>query len=99
MYKCILTVLTALSFNQFAHADQERIWDCVDPSTLKSDQSCVANNFEVNAFNTEFFNELAYRDFTNEQDAFASITFHRDKNIITIKALDIDDKSVLFANQ
>lgn len=99
MYKGILIAVAVFSFSQLAQADQDKIWDCVDSTTLKSDQSCVAKNFEVNAFNTEFFNELAYKDFVQDRGAFASIILAKDKKSITIKPLHIEDKRVFFARK
>lgn len=99
MYKSILAAVTVLSFSSFVQADQNRIWDCVNTSTLKADQTCVAENFEVNSFNTEFFNDLAYKDFSGNQEVYASIVLDKNKNLITIKPLAIEDKEVLLANQ
>jgi hypothetical protein len=99
MYKSILAAVTVLSLSSFAQADQNRIWDCVNTSTLKADQTCVAENFEVNSFNTEFFNDLAYKDFSGNKEVYASIVLDQNKNLITIKPIAIEDKEVLLANQ
>ena len=87
MYLRILTAVAILSLSNTALANNSDIWKCVDKSTLTAEQPCLAKTIEENTKNTAFFDQLANKDFTENRDVMATVTYFPKKNLIEVKSL------------
>lgn len=97
MVKVLLTAVAALSISYSASATEKSdIWKCVDNKTLNAEQSCLTKTFEKNS-DSEFFQELAFKDFSANRDAFATVTYFPKKNLIEVKSLE-EKTTALLAN-
>lgn len=104
MYKRILTVVAALSFNQIAVADNvgennSDVFKCIDAKTLSVKEDCVANTFANNIESQEFFTQLAYQADQPNSDAFATITYFPKRNLIEVKSLEPRTNKSLIASR
>ncbi len=98
MFKRMLVAVAVLSLSQQAMANKAEIWNCVDNATLNADQQCVAKTIAKNT-ETEFFAQLANKEFTPTRDAFATITLFPERNLIEVKSLEGNSIAKATANQ
>lgn len=98
MYKRLLVAVTVLGFSQAALADRADVWDCIDKSTLAANENCVASTFEKNSQQNDFFAQLAEKKVVPEQDAFATITYFPEQNLIVVKSLEARKDALLAFN-
>ena len=98
MIKHILAVVATVAVSQSAFAGNdiegnEKIWQCVDKTTLAADQTCVAATIAKNNDNAEFFNQLANQTFETKHDALATVTYFPKRNLIKVKSLEGSQES------
>lgn len=89
MYTRILTAVTILSVTQIANADNSTIWNCVDSKTLQANSTCLTQTFEAKAHNEKFFSQLKRFKVEPQHDAFATVTFFPQQNLIQVKSLEV----------
>ena len=99
MYKSILTAVTVLSFSNAAFAEKTEIFNCVDAKTLQAEPNCVMNTIAGNEDNNELFLQLAHKEFPPKRDAFATVTYFPERNLIEVKSIEESDKDTLLANR
>jgi len=93
MYKSILAAVTILSVSPVVMADNSDVWKCVNPTTLEAKESCLARTFEADIDNDKFFNQLPAFSVQPKHDAFATVTYFPNKNLIEVKSLEGNSKN------
>lgn len=88
MYKRILTAVTILSVSQIAYANNSTVWNCVDSKTLQANSTCLTKTFETKANNEKFFSQLKHFKVEPQHDAFATVTFFPQQNLIQVTSLE-----------
>jgi len=88
MFKRMLTMTAILSFSQVVTAEQAEIFKCIDSTSLKIQEECVASTLENNSVNDEFYSQLEAKSYTSDSDAFASITYYPKLNLIEVKSIE-----------
>ncbi|MGJ8691224.1 MAG: hypothetical protein ACSHW0_01940 [Thalassotalea sp.] len=98
MYKRIFAVISLLTFSQATMAERAEIWQCVDKTTLAVNTKCMTKKIVADTADSDFFNELALKKITQDQDAFAIVTHFPKKNLTVVKSLEEKPKVLLAAN-
>mgnify|MGYP000232478573 FL=1 len=88
MYKKMLIMFTALSVSHVALAEKEEIFNCIDATSLTIQEDCVADTFEKNSFNDNFYSQIAEKNYETKNDAFATITYYPKLNLIEVKSME-----------
>ncbi|REL27320.1 hypothetical protein DXX93_12600 [Thalassotalea euphylliae] len=104
MIKHIVAVVATVVVSQSAVAGNDvegndKIWQCVDKTTLAADQACVAATIAQNHDNAEFFNQLANQTFETKRDALATVTYFPKRSLIEVKSLEDKATEVLMASR
>ena len=99
MYKTILTAVAILSCSSTAFAEKAELFNCVDIKTLQAEPNCVESTIAGNNDSDEFFLQLTHKEFPPKADAFATVTYFPNKNLIEVKSLEKAEQELLLVNR